>query len=92
MRPVVVVSRPTRGRFPMVIVVPMTSQRGAWQVAAPELYPLLAAGDGGLTLDSVALLDHVQGIDERRLQRRMGELAPEAFRPILEGLRSLLPA
>lgn len=91
-RPVVVIARPNGSRFPMVVAVPLTSQRGPWQEAAPHLYPVLPVGSGGLTLDSVALLDHVQGIDERRLQRRMGALADEVFQPIHEGLRRILEA
>lgn len=90
LRPVVVIARPNGSRFPMVVAVPLTSQHGAWQAATPQLYPVIEAGKGGLTLDSVALLDHVQGIDERRLQRRMGALSGDAFQPIWEGLRQML--
>lgn len=92
LRPVVVIARPNGSRFPMVVAVPLTSQRGPWQEAAPHLYLVIAAGSGGLTLDSVALLDHVQGIDERRLQRRMGAIPAEDFQPIREGLRRMLKA
>lgn len=74
----------------MAVVVPLTSQRGSWQEKAPELYPVLAPGAGGLTLESVALLDHIQGLDERRIVRRMGSLSPSEFAPIMSGLHQVL--
>lgn len=76
----------------MIVAVPLTSQRGSWQVSASDLYPVLLAGAGGLVVDSVALLDHVQGVDERRLQRRMGKLSPEVFHAVKIGLRQMLEA
>lgn len=76
----------------MIVAVPLTSQRGPWQTAAPNLYPILTAGGGGLALDSVALLDHVQGVDERRLQRRMGKLPSDTFQTIKDGLLQVLEA
>jgi len=88
----VVIARPSGSRFPMVVAVPLMGQRGPWQEAAPYLYPVIEEGIGGLTLDSVALLDHVQGIDDRRLQRRMGSLPDQAWRPLQEGLQRMIEA
>ncbi len=89
-RPVVIVARPAGARFPMVVAVPLTSQRGPWQAAAPELYPILPAGAGGLPVDSVALLDHILGIDERRLHRLLGHLTSEDFTSIRSSLDKML--
>jgi hypothetical protein len=52
---------------------------------APHLYPPLSAGTGGLRFDSVALLDHVRGIDASRVSRRMGTLTAEQRGAIVQG-------
>ncbi|MBC7542388.1 MAG: type II toxin-antitoxin system PemK/MazF family toxin [Candidatus Sericytochromatia bacterium] len=46
-RPAVVVGIPVPPvRYPMVMVVPLTSKTGGWQTANPTLYPVLQAGSG----------------------------------------------
>ena len=89
-RPVVVVGRPEPARFPMVIAIPLSSRVGAWQPANPGLYPILAVGSGGLVRESVALIDHVQGVDERRLVSWLGALTLAEQQPLADGLRLVL--
>lgn len=90
-RPVVVVGTPhVAGRFPVVIVVPLTTATGAWSTAHPTLYPQIAAGIGGLPCDSTALIDEIRGVDVRRIAGYMGTLPAESFARIKRGLRSLL--
>lgn len=79
-----------RSRFPTLVVVPLTTQTGRWAREAPHLYPPLSAGTGGLRFDSVALLDHVRGIDASRVSRRMGTLTAEQRGPIVQGLVHML--
>jgi mRNA interferase MazF len=72
-RPVVIVSRDAiNAASPVVAVVPVTTlSRGR------RLYPsqvVLAAGDGGLTADSVALGEQVRAIATHRLADRRGAL------------------
>lgn len=74
----------------MLVVVPLTTQFGAWAERAPDLYPLLAAGTGGLRYDSVALLDHVRAIDVRRVTRRLGRLGADSHLSILRGLERMV--
>jgi mRNA interferase MazF len=50
-------------RYPMLIVVPLTTQTGLWSRQNPSLYPRLEAGVGGLTQSSVILLDQLRSID-----------------------------
>jgi mRNA interferase MazF len=63
LRPAIVVGLPDRlglPRFPIVALVPLTTDRGeAWSTHNPALYPRLAARTGGLRVDSLALLDQV---------------------------------
>lgn len=73
-----------------MLVVPLTTQIGPWAREAPRLYPLLRAGTGGLRFDSVALLEHVRGIDASRVSRRLGSLTGEQLAPIARDLAFML--
>lgn len=78
-------------RFSMLIVVPVTTDRGQeWAVAAPTLYPCFAAGAGRLPSPSIALLDQICSLDTVRVVRRIGTLTPGEYRPVLDGLCRML--
>ena len=92
-RPAVVVGLPARlgqQRFPLLIVVPLTTRIGAWAQAAPRLYPFFPTGVGGLHYDSVALLDHLRGIDATRVRARMGRMSETEYEPIRQGLETMM--
>jgi mRNA interferase MazF len=92
-RPAVVVGLPDRlgqQRFAMWMVVPITTQIGAWASRAPKLYPLYKAGTGGLRYDSTALLDHLRGVDLNRIVKQLGTLTPQEYAPIEEGLKRMM--
>jgi len=75
-----VVERTGRGT---VTVVPVTSSVG-------RVYPfqvLIAAGEGGLELDSKAQVEQVRTIDVRRLRRRMGAVKPDTLTELDAALR-----
>ena len=94
-RPAVVVGLPDQvgpPRFPSLIVVPFTSVLGEYASAAPALYPLLQAGTGGLTVDSVALSDNVRALDVNRILSRLGTLNAEQYAPIREALQGMFRA
>ena len=93
-RPAVVVGIPDAlggpARFPMVVLVPLTRDRGqAWALANPDLYPRLSAGAGNLPEDSICLLDQVRAVDARRLRGYRGRLTAAQYRPLLNGLARL---
>ena len=91
-RPAVVVGLPQRlgtQRFPLWIVVPMTSRISGWTRAAPNLYPTYPRGVGGLSVPSAALLDHLRGVDITRVVRFLGSLSPAEYAPIQAGLREM---
>lgn len=73
-RPALVVQNDIANRAsPVTIVAAITSQ-----FSQPP-YPtevLIAAREGGLTTDSVVLLNQIRSIDKQRLVRRLGRLAP----------------
>lgn len=91
-RPAVVVGIPERvgtQRFPMWLVVPMTSQKGSWVQRTPDLYPSYTAGTAGLTLASVALTDHVRSVDLGRIVKPLGSLTVKQFEPIKRALAKM---
>ena len=71
-RPAVIIQNNVANRWsPITIVAAITSQ------FEEPLYPtevLIKAPEGGLTADSVVLLNQIRSIDRRRLVRRLGVL------------------
>lgn len=93
-RPVVVVGVPAKigkPRYPMLIIVPLTTDRNAkWSEGSPLLYPKIHAGSGGIQNDSIALLDQVRSIDVSRVVAKGGELSDSEMKPLITGLKHLL--
>ncbi len=87
MRPAVIVSRSTLNRVRRtVVVVPITSnlaRRASFHVP-------LSAGDGGLTVDSVALGDQLRTVAKSRLGRHWGTLPANRMNDVDEALRVAL--
>ena len=90
-RPVVVVGVPPEPlRYPVVVVVPLTTQRGTWAEANTDIYPVLAPGAGGLPTESTVLLDQVRAIDTRRVVQYLGTLSEEDYGRLRGGLLKVL--
>lgn len=93
-RPAIVVGFPNRlgiPRFSLIVVIPMTTDRGqTWAIASPNLYPRFAAGVAGLRSPSIALLDQVRVLDVNRLIDYRGSLKPEEYEPIVIGLQRII--
>jgi mRNA interferase MazF len=73
-RPCIVVMRKervARQRFPIVVVVPVTSTGGL-----DPLYPVVQPYAHGLTRPSTVLIDMIRGIDVKEPHRLVGALAP----------------
>jgi mRNA interferase MazF len=83
-RPAIVVGLPSRLvklRFPLIFVVPMTTDRGQdWVINSPNLYVRFAAGVAGLKSLSIALLDQVRAIDLARVVLYRGSLTSQQYR------------
>lgn len=92
LRPAVVVGTPEAAgvpRFPVSVVVPLTTCGGAWAERSPVLYPKLRAGSGGLQRDSIALLDQVRSLDIGRIRGYLGSLEADEFHPVQAGLHRM---
>ena len=93
-RPAVVVGVPERvgaPRFEVIVVVPMTTDRGqGWSGHSPALYPRLKKGTANLRSPSVCLLDQVRAIGAERVRGYRGTLDAEQYRPIHEGLLRMM--
>jgi mRNA interferase MazF len=77
-RPVVIVSLDAITRnSAVVVVVPCTTARPGRRVYPSQV--ALAAGDGGLTADSLALAEQVRAIAKTRLVRYRGPLSSRAM-------------
>lgn len=93
-RPVIVVGVPEAlgtSRYPMLLVIPLTTNREqSWAIECPALYPVLAEGEGALPTSSIALLDQVRSLDKSRVNRYIGTLTSHQYRPILSGLSKMM--
>ena len=93
-RPAIVVGLPSRSgklRFPLVFVVPMTTDRGQeWADINPNLYVRFLAGVAGLKSPSIALLDQARAIDVSRIAAYRGSLASQEYAAIAEALQKII--
>jgi len=88
-RPVVIVSRNVINRFsPVVVIVPFTNAANVKRDYPSDVR--VPKGEGGLSLESVALTGQVRAIAKTRLLRYRGTLPPETMRRIDQALRITL--
>jgi mRNA interferase MazF len=84
-RPALIVQNDIANRHsPITIVAAVTSQ------FEEPLYPtevLIRSPEGGLTVDSVVLLNQVRSVDKRRLVRRLGALTPTTMEQVTRALQ-----
>ena len=89
-RPAIVVGIP-KGfvRYPVVVVVPLTTQAGVWPQKNPELYQRISKGEGGIPKNSIALIDQVRAVDIHRVKSFLGSLEELTYSSIRVGLLKL---
>lgn len=88
-RPVVIMSRDSiNAVHSVVIAVPCTTFRTGRRVYPSQA--VLRAGEGGLTVDSVALCEQVRTLSKNRLKGRRGSLSLQALGTIEQALRIAL--
>jgi mRNA interferase MazF len=88
-RPVIIVSRDAINlNSPVIVIVPVTKATNVKR-SYPNNVPI-ERGDGGLTVDSVALGGQVRAIAKSRLQRRRGSLSAAAMQAVDRALRITL--
>jgi len=79
-RPALILQNDVANRYsPITIVAAISSQ------FAEPLYPtevFITAGEGGLKVDSVVLLNQIRTVDKQRLAKPMGPLKPGTMRKV----------
>jgi mRNA interferase MazF len=69
------------------IVVPLADAEAK---PVDTIRPLLRAGEGGMTKDSIALCRQVRVVDYLRLRKRLGSLPQESTAAVARGLIQIL--
>lgn len=88
-RPVIIVSRDAiNGVSPVVVIIPLTKAANVKRQYPSNVF--IEQGNGGLTMDSVALGGQIRAIARTRLLRRKGSLSPPTMREIDRALRITL--
>ena len=83
-RPVLIVQNDVGNRHsPTVIAAAITSKQDKTNLPT---HIGIKAGTGGLTRDSVVLLEQVRTLDKRRLRERAGQIDPDVQRRVDEAL------
>ena len=78
-RPALIVSRESANKsLSVVVVLPLTTRKASRVIHIGEI--LLAAGEGGLTKESVAMCQQIRTLSKTRLLGSYGTLADEATR------------
>lgn len=84
-RPALIIQNDIANRYsPLTIVAAITSKTGK------ELYPmeaLINKNEGGLSIDSVIMLNQIRSIDKKRLGKRIGKLKTVTMRVVDQALQ-----
>jgi len=89
LRPVVLVSREAINRVSAVVLVcPLVEAAGLQQMYPSDVR--IAAPEGGLTTDSVALTAQLRAVPRTQIVRHLGELSAEVMRQVDQALRITL--
>ena len=89
-RPAIVMGIPSGVvRYPVVLVAPLTTQTGEWVEKNPAIYPQLVAGIGGLSQNSVVLLDQPRAVDVQRVTIYFGTFPAEHYQLLLQGVKTI---
>jgi mRNA interferase MazF len=75
------------GGLPVVLVVPLTTSRGAMRFAGTVL--IRPAPENGLLQASVALVFQLRAIDRRRVQEPIGRVSPAVLQEMFTELDKL---
>lgn len=87
-RPVIVVQTDRANpHSPHTIIVPFTTR--IHQRILPS-HVCVAAGEGGLSQDSVALCEQIRVIDNSRLIAKLGDLSTQRIQEVADALRAIL--
>lgn len=84
-RPALIIQNDTGNRYsPITIVAAITSQVGG-RIYPTEVY--VEAPEGGLSANSLVLLNQLRSIDKGRLVKRLGKVTPKTMKTVEYALR-----
>ena len=83
-RPALVLQNDIANRYSPITIVAAISSRSEETLYPTEVF--IKAGEGGLKVDSVALLNQMRSIDKRRLVSRLGGLKEMTMRRVERAL------
>lgn len=82
-RPAMVLAIPQKARFPVIWMLPITTDRGqSWAKSSPSIYIHLPKGTGGLPAGSILLLDQLRSLDAKRVKRFVGIVPRNLFEDV----------
>ena len=88
-RPVIVMSRDSINEYsPVVIIVPTTDRANKRRIYPSHV--ILKAGEGGLSIESVALGEQVRAINQTRFIKQLGHLSNQSIIQIGAALKIAL--
>jgi mRNA interferase MazF len=91
LRPAIVVACPKINlRFPVIIVVPLTTQPVPQIMDFPQMEINVPKNSGALTLESIALIDQLRSVDIDIVQAYLGSLDKDIFENIRQSILELL--
>lgn len=86
-RPAVIVSNNViNTNYPTVVICPITDATGK----NSPIHIALAAGQGGLTKESVALCTQIRSVSTERLYEKIGNLSSDKMKEIESGIKYVL--
>ncbi|MCR4413122.1 MAG: type II toxin-antitoxin system PemK/MazF family toxin [Thermoguttaceae bacterium] len=88
-RPAIIVQDDRYGAgLPVVLVVPLTTARGAMRFPGTTL--ILPTAENRLRQASVALVFQLRAVDRHRIEERLGSISPQALTEVLAELDKLM--
>lgn len=86
-RPCLVISNNVWNKIPtgLVIIIPLTSKR-----KGISTHVQITSPDGGLTVDSFALCEHIRSISRERLIKKMGIVSKTVLKEVLSWISDLI--
>ena len=89
-RPAIVVACPQVNlRFPVIIIVPLTTQSVPQLMNLPQMEIKVPKNSGVLTHESIALIDQLRSVDINRVQAYLGSLDKNIYENIRQSILEL---
>jgi len=84
-RPALVLQNDVSNRYSPITIVAAVTSRFDERLYPTEVF--IRASEGGLTADSVVLLNQIRSIDKKRLIKRLGKVGPETLEKVDQAIQ-----